>query len=196
MILTVFSNLYDSIHSTLRRSPEAFNSKQFVTYPLLGCFQFPLRELALSLVGTGAVKGVFLAALDAAGPCSSTAGVREMAQTSHVHSDQCLAILLSSERKSPSSPRGCREQMQSELKQGAGRLRDSSCLSHPVASVKQCSRGVIVAGSERKAKREKMTAACCNHGSIVSRVGWSSFKNKCFVQACPALKSNFLVIEG
>lgn len=41
-----------------------------------------------------------------------------------------------------------------------------------------------------------MIAACCNHRSIVSRAGWSSFKNKCLVQACPALKSNFLVTEG
>jgi len=93
-----------------------------------------------------------LAALGAAGPCSSTAGVRELAQTPHVHSDQCLAVLPSSERRSPSSPRGYREQMQSELKQGAERLRDSSCLCHPVASVKHCSRGVIAAGAERKAK--------------------------------------------
>lgn len=41
-----------------------------------------------------------------------------------------------------------------------------------------------------------MIAACCSHRSIMSRAGWSSFKNKCFVQACCVLKSNFLVIEG
>lgn len=41
-----------------------------------------------------------------------------------------------------------------------------------------------------------MIAACCSHRSIMSRAGWSSFKNKCFVPACCVLKSNFLVIEG
>lgn len=41
-----------------------------------------------------------------------------------------------------------------------------------------------------------MMAACCSHRSIMSRAGWSSFKNKCFVQACCVLKSDFLVIEG
>lgn len=41
-----------------------------------------------------------------------------------------------------------------------------------------------------------MIAACCTHRSIMSRAGWSSFKNKCFVQTSCVLKSNFLVIEG
>lgn len=147
----IIPRMFAPVKTVLKRSLQPFNKKQFVKRPLLGCLK------PMSLVSTGAHKGAFSAeGLDAAGLCLG-AGVRGLAQTPYISSGWYFAVLLHfREEKLGRPPSGLQRAdtiMVGRIKtnfKGQGRLRDSSYLPHPVASVKRCSRGLIASRSRRK----------------------------------------------
>lgn len=147
----IVPKMFAPVKTVLKRSLQPFNKKQIVKCPLLGCLE------PMSLVSTGASKGAFSTeGLDPSGLCPG-AGVRGLAQTPYVSSGWRFAVLLHfREERLGQPPSGLQRadtitagRIKTSFK-GRGRLRDSSYLPHPVASVKRCSRGLIASRSRRK----------------------------------------------